>query len=147
MSVKERIIEYIKYKGISNSEFCRTIGVSTAFISSMVRSIQPDKILSIALKYPDLNTGWLMTGEGEMLKSGMVDASDPNIKNLKFTLEEIGEAQDRAMAKLIRDKVLYQSEVVDALTELKNQLKSENEFLKSENKRLQGIISELIKEK
>jgi transposase len=68
MSVKERLIEFVKYKGISNSEFCRRIGVSNAFISSMVKSIQPDKLKSITSSFPELNTGWLMTGEGEMLK-------------------------------------------------------------------------------
>lgn len=69
MTVKERLIEYISYKKISKSDFCRTIGVSVAFVSSMRTSIQPDKIKSIALNYSDLNTGWLLTGEGEMLKS------------------------------------------------------------------------------
>ncbi len=69
MSVKERLIEYIEYKQITKSAFCDTIGVSKAFISSMRQSIQPDKIKSIALNFEDLNTGWLLTGEGEMLKT------------------------------------------------------------------------------
>jgi hypothetical protein len=66
MAVKERLILFIREKGISNSAFCRSIGVSNAFISSMRKSIQPDKIESIALKFPELNTTWLMTGRGEM---------------------------------------------------------------------------------
>ena len=69
MSVKERLIEFIKYKELSNSEFGRSIGVSAAFVSSMVKSIQPDKIERITLKYPELNIEWLLTGEGKMLKS------------------------------------------------------------------------------
>lgn len=75
MSVKERLVEFVKYVGISNSEFCRRIGVSNAFISSMVKSIQPDKLQSITLNFPELNTGWLMTGEGEMLKTPALDAN------------------------------------------------------------------------
>ena len=71
MSVKERLEEYIKYKGIKNSDFCREINVSGAFISSMRVSIQPDKLKSIALKFTDLNTEWLLTGEGDMLKSAV----------------------------------------------------------------------------
>lgn len=31
----------------------------------------PDKLQKISLHNPDLNTGWLMTGEGEMLKSNV----------------------------------------------------------------------------
>lgn len=68
MTVKERLTKFIQYKQLNNSQFCRSIGVSSAFVSSMVQSIQPDKIERIALNYPDLNTGWLLTGEGEMLK-------------------------------------------------------------------------------
>ena len=68
MAVKERLVDFIKSNGLTNSEFCRSIGVSTGFISSMVNSTQPDKIERITLKYPELNVGWLLTGEGSMLK-------------------------------------------------------------------------------
>ena len=67
MSVKERLIKFVEYKKMSKSAFCRSIGVSSAFISSMVKSIQPDKVQRITLEYPELNTGWLLTGAGEML--------------------------------------------------------------------------------
>ena len=66
MAVKERLIEFIKFKGISIREFCRTIGVSETYVSSMRTSIQPDKLISIVEHYPDINTIWLMTGVGEM---------------------------------------------------------------------------------
>jgi len=69
MSVKERLKKFIKEKGINASEFGRIIGVSPSFISSMRVSIQPDKIESIALKFPELNIQWLLTGEGDMLKA------------------------------------------------------------------------------
>ena len=69
-TVKQRLIEYLDFKNISKSEFGRRIGVSAAFVGSMRKSIQPDKIKSIAVEFPDLNTGWLLTGEGEMLKGG-----------------------------------------------------------------------------
>lgn len=69
MTVKERLKEFINFKDISVSEFCRQIGVSSAFVSSMRKSIQPVKTESIALRYPELNITWLLTGEGEMLNS------------------------------------------------------------------------------
>jgi transcriptional regulator with XRE-family HTH domain len=67
MSVKERLILFITYKGLSARSFCRKIGVSGSYINSMRKSIQPDKLESIAANFPDLNTAWLMTGQGEML--------------------------------------------------------------------------------
>lgn len=75
MSVKERLTEYLGAKKISKSAFGRDIGVSSAYIASIRKSIQPDKLQRIALKYPDLNTVWLLTGEGEMLKTSLSQKS------------------------------------------------------------------------
>lgn len=89
MSVKERLTEFVNWLGISKSEFGRQIGVSNAFISSIRKSIQQDKIQSIASMYPNLNIEWLLTGEGEMLKNGYKNpppgscrASEPTLSNL-----------------------------------------------------------------
>ncbi len=68
-SVKERLVAFLQYKGISKSEFGRQIGVSSAFVTSMRKSIQPDKIIAIQSKFPELNTSWLLTGEGNMLNN------------------------------------------------------------------------------
>ena len=58
---------FIKFKKIPITEFCSNIGVSAAYVNSIRSSIQPDKIKSIALNYPELSTAWLLAGQGEML--------------------------------------------------------------------------------
>lgn len=68
MSVKERIKAFINFKQISMREFCRQVGVSNSYVSSMRSSIQPDKLLRIAHVFPELNSDWLMTGEGDMIR-------------------------------------------------------------------------------
>nr|WP_303328271.1 helix-turn-helix transcriptional regulator [uncultured Butyricimonas sp.] len=68
MTIKERLKEYIKYTKISERQFCKIIGVSSSYVNNINKSIQPDKIDSIAKHFPLLNTGWLLTGEGKMLK-------------------------------------------------------------------------------
>lgn len=68
MGVKERLIDYLKFKGIGQVKFAESIGVSSGYVNNIRKSIQPDKLLSISKLYPDLNTGWLLTGEGQMLK-------------------------------------------------------------------------------
>lgn len=79
-NVKDRLIAYLSKKGINKSEFGRTVGVSSAFVSSIRQSIHPDKIGKIAAAYPDLNIEWLLTGKGEMLSdklfSGQITAVD-----------------------------------------------------------------------
>lgn len=67
--MKQRIKEYLKYKGVKIIEFSAAIGVSNAYISSIKKSIQPDKISRIQECYPDLNIEWLVTGRGNMLNA------------------------------------------------------------------------------
>ena len=93
-TVKERLTNYLAFKRINKSEFGRIIGVSTSFISSMRKSLQPDKVSSIAKNFPDLNIQWLLTGEGDMLNGGN-SVGDSNIasiagNNNKQTIGSIG---------------------------------------------------------
>lgn len=66
-NIKERLLSYLRYKKVNNSEFGRMIGVSNAYITSIRKSIQPDKLEKISECFPDLDISWLITGEGEML--------------------------------------------------------------------------------
>jgi len=68
MTVKQRLTNYIKSRGISSREFCRIIGVSETYVNSIRTSIQPEKLIKITHAFPDLNPEWLLTGDGEMLK-------------------------------------------------------------------------------
>lgn len=68
-SVKQRLSFFLKERKISKSEFGRLCGVSNAYVSSLKKTIGPDVIRAIGLNFPNLNIEWLLTGEGEMLKS------------------------------------------------------------------------------
>lgn len=68
-TVKQRLISFIGYKGITKNQFEKECGLSTGYVANISKSIQPDKTARIAEKFPDLNTGWLLTGEGEMLRT------------------------------------------------------------------------------
>lgn len=69
MTIKERLKFFVKYTKMSERHFCITLNLSPGYINSMSKSIQPDKLNSISARFPELNIGWLMTGEGEMLKN------------------------------------------------------------------------------
>lgn len=77
-TVKERLEFFLKSKKISKTDFGKAVGVSNSFVSSMRKSLGPDKIQSIAQNYPDLNVEWLLTGEGDMLKSQSAKAPTPS---------------------------------------------------------------------
>jgi|WetSurMetagenome_2_1015567.scaffolds.fasta_scaffold18593_5 hypothetical protein len=67
-----RLKEYIDSKGISISKFEKSIGMSNASFGKSLKSggtIGADKLEIILNHYPDINLEWLVTGNGEMLKS------------------------------------------------------------------------------
>lgn len=77
-----RIKKFIDFLEISNNEFGRTIGCSSAQITQMLthkKNFGIDKLLNIISNYPNLNPVWLLTGEGSMLKneSSSTSASFP----------------------------------------------------------------------
>ena len=52
--VKERLLEYLHYKRLSQIDFTQSIGVSSTYIGAMRRSISDDKMLRIRDRYPCL---------------------------------------------------------------------------------------------
>lgn len=65
--VKMRLLEYLHAKRMTQLEFTRRLGVSSTYIGAMRRSISDEKVAEIRKIFPDLNTTWLLYGEGEML--------------------------------------------------------------------------------
>ena len=68
MNTKEKILQYLDFKGISQGKFCRKIGVSNGFLSSG-KHIGSEKLKAIRDNYVDLNMDWLIYDEGEMIRS------------------------------------------------------------------------------
>lgn len=67
-TVKQRLISFIDFLGISKNAFETACGLSTRYVSNITNSVTPQKLKKISLKFPELNTAWLLTGEGEMIK-------------------------------------------------------------------------------
>ena len=67
-----RIKEFIDSKGLSVRKFEEAVGFSNGAFATQYKnnkSIGSDKIENILCSFPELNTEWLLTGNGEMLKS------------------------------------------------------------------------------
>lgn len=70
--ILDRIKEYIDKKGITIAAFERSIGMSNASFGKSLKggkAIGTDKLENILRIYPDINPSWLLTGEGNMLRS------------------------------------------------------------------------------
>lgn len=68
MGIKERLIEYLKFKQIRKNQFEKSINVSNGYVNNIVKNIPYEKLSMIKVIYPDLNIDWLQFGEGEMIK-------------------------------------------------------------------------------
>ncbi len=69
MELKDRIILFLQERGLSRRKFEISIGKSNGYVNNIVKTISVDVLNRIAQAYPELNTEWLLTGEGDMLKS------------------------------------------------------------------------------
>ncbi|MEN2416374.1 S24 family peptidase [Flavobacterium mesophilum] len=67
MGSTERVREYLDYKGITKYKFCNDMGFSNKFLDNS-SNMGTDKACKILHYYPDLNSEWLLTGNGPMIK-------------------------------------------------------------------------------
>lgn len=51
-TVKSRLKAFVAYLNMSEREFCRTIGVGSAYIASIKKSIKADKLEAISRQSP-----------------------------------------------------------------------------------------------
>lgn len=113
MNHKERLKEFLTYKDIGQNKFADNVGISAGYINNLKDSIGSKIINKISGAYPELNIGWLLTGEGEMLK-------DISIQNTNPTNEE-------TMTIGMLTKMLFDSqERVKVLEKEISDLKGEN---------------------
>ncbi len=71
METTNNIKNYLKRKGIPLYKFLESIGKSNGYLNS-TKNFSLETIEDIINLYPDLNLEWLITGEGEMIKSSSV---------------------------------------------------------------------------
>ena len=69
-TVKGRLIEFLSSKRLSQKRFADACGLSWGFVNGIKVSIQPDTLAKITTQFPELNTAWLILGQGEMLNGG-----------------------------------------------------------------------------
>lgn len=81
MSLNERISKIIEYSNLTSSEFADAIDVQRSSISHITSGRNKPSlefIIKIKSSFPEILWDWLVTGEGEMLKSDL-----PEIKTVE----------------------------------------------------------------
>lgn len=108
----DRLMQYIKFAGLSARQFDISIGASNGYTLRMLKnnaSIGSDVIENIIATYPDLNLIWLITGEGEMIKKETHSLDFNKLPNEKRTEIEqiiefkIRERQEKELKKILKE--------------------------------------------
>ena len=110
-SVKQRLTQFLKYLGISQRQFERSVGLGNGYITNMSKGLGVEKTSTIKEVYPQLNIGWLLSGEGEMLRSSDTPDTAPTEPTSLDKLLDIME-QDHA---LILEQLQRKDETIDRL--------------------------------
>lgn len=119
MNTKERLLLFIKDTGITVSEFERKCSLSNGYIKKVKGSIGSDKIEDIIRAYPQLSRVWLLSGEGEMLKSAIVqnNQNGDNIQGHSVTVNKT-ESDYIAIIKMQSEQLSKSQEQIDRLLTL-----------------------------
>lgn len=110
-TVKQRLITFIRYKGLSQAKFEKSIGASNGFVNNISKGIGAEKLQRILNEFPELNSAWLLYGEGEMLKEDQfanpavrktADLLDKLIASMEATIESQKQVIETQRAEIER---------------------------------------------
>ncbi len=98
-------MQFIQHAGLSARQFDLSIGAANGYTLRMKKnraSIGSDVIENIVRTYPQLNVSWLITGEGEMLKSSEI--AEP------IEFDELPAEKQREIEAIIEKKIRERQE-------------------------------------
>ncbi len=131
-TVKERLIRFIKAEGLSIRRFEMLTGLSNGFVKNMSKGLGADKMRSILQVFPQLNSTWLLTGNGEMLTSESNGGSRISVGDVTARASGNGSVATSIGCGATDPRT-------DEVAELRRQI----DELKAQNARLLGIIEKL----
>ena len=119
MNTKERLLLFIEKTGITIAEFERKCSLSNGYLKKVKGSIGSDKIENIIRTYPQLNRVWLLSGEGDMLTTSVVqnNQNGDNIQGHSVTVNKT-EADYISIIKMQSEQLSKSQEQIDRLLTL-----------------------------
>lgn len=100
-TVKQRLVKYLKYKGIGQNKFEKSAGISNGYISNLKSTPGAGILTKILNSAPDLSQQWLLTGEGPMLVTSEVTPMVPAELTPYTTTKNGTEFQERPDGKIV----------------------------------------------
>ena len=127
--MKERLIKFIEYKGLSRRAFELSCGIASGTVRNTSGNMTPKTLSKITAVYPELNQDWLLTGKGSML-------IDNNLAEEPTAIYKTNKTTAMEQQNLVNALVESQKEIIALQKAEIERLKKEIEELK--NTSLQG---------
>lgn len=119
LSINGRISQIIDYYGLSRYKFSKETGISEAVLLNIYKGKNKpgfEFLEKLLHKYEAINANWLLTGEGEMLRSDPIKVGEIDQDLLTVRNEELPPGPCRQCYS--KDAIIAaQQETIDALKE------------------------------
>lgn len=125
-SINDRIAQLIKHLGMNNNSFSKAIGLSNnVTIGNIVggRKSKPgyEILKAIALSFDSINSDWLLTGRGAILKKDYPDLSMIAESKVEFMKKCISCEEKEKMIRTQEKLIKSQEILIDQLTSNRQQ--------------------------
>ena len=139
-SISQRVKIYCKVKSIKISAFEKRCGLSNGYVNGITRGIGESKLKTISLNFPDLNVSWLLTGEGEMLKTNISIGGDNIVQTIEGDNHGTMIGKGKYSGKFAG---IPEGSQMQYLMEQNKQLLQQNQKFQEHIDRLLGIIEDM----
>lgn len=114
-TINERLKTVLHQKRLSSSEFSEAVGISRSTLSAIINSkARPsyEVLEKIAATFPEINAGWLLTGNGSMMTVRLPEVAGTAEAPAQIQAEGNSEAAYWQMryAELVRERDMVQAQ-------------------------------------
>jgi len=120
--IKQNILEYLDFIGVSKYEFYQKTGVSNGILSQK-NGLSEENILKFLSYYTEINPEWLLTGRGSMVCQPVVSGRECAEK-MAIVKEKMQEREE--VISLQRHRIKSLEQEVQQLTAENQKLKKES---------------------
>ena len=120
--IKQRLVEFIKFKNLSYSKFERMINAGNGFVNNLSKGLGAEKLSQISAVFPEIDTQWLITGEGNMIKAHIIqkNQSGDNINGQSVTVNKTEAEKLLEVISSYQEIIRKKDEQIDRLLEIIN---------------------------
>lgn len=131
MKIVDRICKYLDVKGITRYRFYKDTGLSNGFLDKK-GNIGSDKCERIIYLYPDINPEWLLTGQGEMLRTAILIES----------IQSVSPPPNDDIITLLKEQLKEKDTKIEIQAQEIGELRSDNRQLKEQ---IMGLDQQILK--